>query len=125
LLYAHVELAAGARFVVPDAASERALFVARGAVDVGGQHFPVAQMLVLAAGATPVVEAREPATVMLLGGEPVGPRYIWWNFVSSRPERIAQAKADWQAGRIPLPVGDAGEWIPAPHDPMPEPRPLS
>ncbi|MGB3430056.1 MAG: pirin family protein, partial [Burkholderiaceae bacterium] len=47
VLYAHVELAAGARFVVPDAASERALFVARGAVEVGGQHFPVAQMLVL------------------------------------------------------------------------------
>ncbi|MGB2816082.1 MAG: pirin family protein [Burkholderiaceae bacterium] len=125
VLYAHVELAAGARFVVPDAASERALFVARGAVEVGGQHFPVAQMLVLAAGATPVVEAREPATVMLLGGDPVGPRYIWWNFVSSRPERIGQAKADWQAGRIPLPVGDGGEWIPAPNDPMPEPHPLS
>jgi hypothetical protein len=124
LLYAHVELAAGARFVVPDAAAERALFVARGAVDVGGQRCAVAQMAVLAAGSTPVVQAREPSTLMLLGGEPVGPRYIWWNFVSSRRERIAQARADWQAGRFALPVGDDDEWIPAPDDPMPAPHPL-
>ncbi|MGZ9031001.1 MAG: pirin family protein [Burkholderiaceae bacterium] len=125
LLYAHIELAAGARFAVPDAATERALFVARGSFDIGGQRATVAQMLVLAAGATPVIEACESTTLMLLGGEPVGPRHIWWNFVSSRRERIEQAKADWQSGRIALPVGDVDEWIPAPNDPMPEPHPLS
>lgn len=125
LLYAHIELAAGARFVVPDGAPERALFVARGAIDVDGQRYTPAQMLVLARGASPTLEAREASTLMLLGGEPVGPRYIWWNFVSSRRERIEQAKADWQAGRIALPVGDAEEWIPAPNDPMPEPHPRS
>jgi redox-sensitive bicupin YhaK (pirin superfamily) len=125
LVYAHIELAAGARFVVPDAAPERALFIARGAIDVGQRSQAPAQMLVLGRGATPVVEAREPATLMLLGGEPVGLRYIWWNFVSSRRERIAQAKADWQGGRIPRPVGDSDEWIPAPDDPLPEPRPPS
>jgi len=124
LLYAHIELAAGARFVVPDTATERALFVARGSIEAGGQRCLAAQMLVLAPGATPEVDAREPATLMLLGGEPVGPRYIWWNFVSSRRERIEQAKADWQAGRIALPVGDADEWIAAPDDPMPEQPPL-
>ena len=124
LLYAHIDLAVGARFCVPDA-TERALFVARGSIDVSGQRCTAAQMLVLAAGGTPVVEAREPTTLMLLGGEPVGPRFIWWNFVSSRRERIEQAKADWQAGRIALPVGDADEWIAAPSDPMPEPHPLS
>jgi redox-sensitive bicupin YhaK (pirin superfamily) len=124
LLYAHIELAAGGRFLVPDTVTERALFVARGAVEVGGQRCTVAQMLVLAAGATPVVEARESATLMLLGGEPVGPRYIWWNFVSSRRERLEQARADWQGGRIALPVGDADEWIAAPDDPMPAPHPL-
>lgn len=125
LLYAHLELAAGARFAVPDAAAERALFVARGAIDVGGQRYTPAQMLVLGHGATPTVEAREPTTLMLLGGEPVGPRYIWWNFVSSRRERIEQAKADWQGGRFTLPANDREEWIPAPNDPMPEPHPLS
>jgi redox-sensitive bicupin YhaK (pirin superfamily) len=125
LLYAHLELAAGARFTVPDAASERALFVAQGAVELAGQVCTPAQMLILARGTTPTIVAREPSTLMLLGGEPVGLRYIWWNFVSSRHERIEQAKADWQAGRFALPVGDDREFVPAPNDPMPEPHPLS
>jgi hypothetical protein len=124
LLYAHLELVAGARFTVSPGASERAVFVAQGAVDVGGQACTPAQMLVLGRGATPTVVAREPSTLMLLGGEPVGPRYIWWNFVSSRRERLEQAKADWNEGRIPRPVGDTDEWIPAPDEPMPAPSAL-
>lgn len=51
---------------------------------------------------------------MLLGGEPLGPRHIWWNFVSSRKERIEQAKADWMAGRIALPANDDREFVPLP-----------
>jgi len=119
LTYAHIELAEGARFTVPTFASERAVFVARGAVDVGGQACAPAQMLVLGPAATPTIVAHEPSTVMLLGGEPIGPRFIWWNFVSSRRERIAQAKSDWNDGRLPRPVGDTDEWIPAPDDPLP------
>ena len=57
-------------------------------------------MLVLGRDATPTIVAREASTLMLLGGEPVGARYIWWNFVSSRRERLEQAKADWNEGRI-------------------------
>jgi hypothetical protein len=53
---------------------------------------------------------------MLLGGEPLGERFIWWNFVSSRRERIDQAKADWQAGRIALPPNDNAEFVPLPQD---------
>ena len=59
-------------------------------------------MLVFTRDADPAIVAREASTVMLLGGEPVGQRFIWWNFVSSRKERIEEAKADWKAGRIPL-----------------------
>jgi len=52
---------------------------------------------------------------MLLGGAPLdGPRHIWWNFVSSSPERIEQAKRDWQEGRFPKVPGDAEEFIPLP-----------
>ena len=51
---------------------------------------------------------------MLLGGEPLGNRYLWWNFVSSSRERIEQAKADWLAGRIMLPPNDNAEFIPLP-----------
>ena len=67
-----------------------------------------------------------PALLMLLGGEPVGPRYIEWNFVSSSQERIEQAKADWRAGRMKLPDLDHGEWIPLPGDPeAAPPEPMS
>ncbi len=67
---------------------------------------------------------------MLLGGEPLGERFIWWNFVSSRKERIERAKADWQAGRIMLPPNDNQEFIPLPQDRSrpsdpPPPEPLS
>ena len=65
------------------------------------------------------------ATVMLLGGEPVGPRFLEWNFVSSSQERIEQAKADWRAGRMKLPDLDNGEFIPLPDDPPPPPNPMS
>ena len=53
---------------------------------------------------------------MLLGGEPLGPRFIEWNFVSSRRERIAQAKSDWRAGRMKLPDRDNAEFVPLPDD---------
>ena len=58
-----------------------------------------------------------PAIVMLLGGEPVGERFIEWNFVSSSKERIEQAKADWRAGRMKLPDLDNGEFVPLPEEP--------
>jgi len=61
-----------------------------------------------------VITARTPATLMLFGGEPLGERHIFWNFVSSRKERIEQAKADWVAGRFALPPDDKDEWIPLP-----------
>jgi Pirin C-terminal cupin domain len=63
--------------------------------------------------------------VMMFGGEPLGPRHIWWNFVSSRKERIEQAKADWKAGRIALPQHDNQEFIPLPEEPSPSPEPMS
>jgi hypothetical protein len=56
------------------------------------------------------------AHLMLLGGEPLGNRFIWWNFVSARKERIEQAKADWQAGRIVLPPDNNHEFVPLPED---------
>src|SRR3546814_9172436 len=68
-------------------------------------------MLGVGREAAPTITAEEPATIMLLGGEPLGERFIWWNFVSSRRERIEQAKADWKAGRIALPPNDNAEFI--------------
>jgi redox-sensitive bicupin YhaK (pirin superfamily) len=71
-------------------------------------------MVVFSKGVDVVLTATEPSIVMALGGESVGERYIDWNFVSSSPERIEQAKADWRAGRMKLPDLDHGEFIPLP-----------
>jgi hypothetical protein len=68
--------------------------------------------------------AAGPAMLMLLGGEPLGPRFLEWNFVSSSKERIEQAKRDWREGRMKLPVHDDKEFIPLPDD-APPPNPMS
>jgi redox-sensitive bicupin YhaK (pirin superfamily) len=115
LFYLHVDLAERAATRVPDGHAERAAYVAAGTVTCAGGRYTAGQMLVFAPGDADAVRAVEgPATVMLLGGDPVGERFIWWNLVSSSKERIEQAKADWQQGRMPLPPGDADEFIPLP-----------
>jgi redox-sensitive bicupin YhaK (pirin superfamily) len=116
LFYLHVVLQAGARFGLPRGYPERGAYVAKGSVEVSGRVYTPGQLLVFTPGLDPVLVAREPSTLMLLGGEPLGERFIWWNFVSSRRERIEQAKADWQAGRILLPPNDNHEFVPLPND---------
>ncbi|GAB4024059.1 pirin family protein [Spirosoma koreense] len=130
LFYAHVVLQPGVRFGLPQGYRERGAYVAKGSVEVNGQRYGVGQLLVFTPGNDPVLVATEACTLMLLGGEPLGERFIWWNFVSSRPERIEQAKADWQAGRIALPPNDNAEFVPLPSDKSrpagtPPPQPLS
>jgi hypothetical protein len=73
-------------------------------------------MLVFIKSVDPTITAKENSTLMILGGEPVGERFIWWNFVSSKKERIEQAKEDWKAGRILLPPNDNLEFVPLPED---------
>lgn len=114
LFYVHWQLEPGTRASLPAEYPERAAYVVRGEVEVLGQTYREGQMLVFRPGASVTFEARTAATVMLLGGEPVGPRFIDWNFVSSSKERIEQAKADWRAGRIKLPDLDDKEFIPLP-----------
>ena len=120
LFYADAVLAAGARLQVPASHEERAVYVAEGGVELGGQVYGTGQLLVLRPGAEGVLTGPGPTggRVLLFGGEPMdGPRHIWWNFVSSSKERIEQAKADWRAGRIG-PVPGETEFIP-----LPEPEP--
>ncbi|WP_207493257.1 pirin family protein [Aridibaculum aurantiacum] len=116
LFYLHVVLNAGARFGLPKEHAERGIYIAKGSIEVGGNVYTAGQMLVFTKGVDPVIIAKEDTTLMLLGGEPLGDRYIWWNFVSSRKERIEQAKADWKEGRIILPPNDNHEFIPLPED---------
>ncbi len=116
LFYLHVLLEKGARFGLPKEHSERGIYMVRGSVEVSGNTYGPGQMLVFSKGVDPVILAKEPTTLMLLGGEPLGERFIWWNFVSSRKDRIEQAKADWREGRIILPPSDNHEFVPLPED---------
>ena len=116
LFYLHVLLQPGARFGLPQGYTERGIYIARGSLEVSGRPYTAGQMLVFNAGMDPIIIAKEHTIFMLLGGEPLGERFIWWNFVSSRKERIEQAKADWKEGRIILPPTDNQEFIPLPED---------
>jgi redox-sensitive bicupin YhaK (pirin superfamily) len=125
LFYVHWDMQTGARASLPADYPERAAFIVSGAVEVDSQQFEAGRMLVFAPGAAITFTALTPSTLMLLGGESLGPRFIEWNFVSSSQERIAQAKADWRAGRMKLPDLDNGEFIPLPEGPSPPPPPAS
>ena len=125
--YVHWQLRAGARASLPAEYPERAVYVAGGEVEVDGERIEPGSMAVLAPGRSATIAALGDAVVMALGGEPVGPRYIDWNFVSSSPERLDQARADWAAGRMKLPDLDNDEFIPLPPKigEIREPEPMS
>ncbi|PST83272.1 hypothetical protein C7T94_11830 [Pedobacter yulinensis] len=114
LFYLHVVLEEGARFGLPEGYSERGVYIVHGSIRVNGVQYQEGQLLVFSTGVDPVILAAERTTLMMLGGEHLGDRYIWWNFVSSRRERIEQAKEDWRQGRILLPPSDNAEYIPLP-----------
>jgi redox-sensitive bicupin YhaK (pirin superfamily) len=114
MFYADAVLAQGVKLPLPAEHEERAVYVVGGAVEVAGDRFAAGQLLVFRPGDAITLVAAEPARLLLLGGEPMdGPRHIWWNFVSSRQDRIEQAKADWKAGRFTAVPGES-EFIPLP-----------
>ncbi|HAR39524.1 MAG: hypothetical protein A2W86_10095 [Bacteroidetes bacterium GWD2_45_23] len=133
LFYLHVNLTAGTKMALPTRYSERSIYIADGKLEIAGTHYAKGQMIVFQKTENPSIRALADTTLLLLGGEPLGERYIWWNFVSSRRERIEQAKADWKAGRILLPPNDNKEFIPLPETTIrsgrkeegPPPNPLS
>ena len=114
-LYCDLALAPGASLLLPDAAAERAVYPVDVEVTLDGAALPAATMAVLAPGRTPLLRAPDqaPARVALIGGAPLGHRFIVWNFVSSRKARIVQAQDDWEAQRFERVPGET-EFIPLP-----------
>lgn len=110
----------GDAFPLPDAqvATERALYVVDGAVELDGVAVPAHTIVLLAADDEPLLSASAASRAVLIGGEPLGHRHIWWNFVSSRKERIVKAADDWAAGRFDAVPGETEVM------PLPEHRPL-
>jgi redox-sensitive bicupin YhaK (pirin superfamily) len=114
MIYADVSLESGASVPFDADHDERAIYTVSGEIDIAGDRFGPGQLLVFRPGDRITVTAASAARLMFLGGEPMdGPRYIWWNFVSSRKERIEQAKADWSVGRFDSVPGES-EFIPLP-----------
>lgn len=122
MFYADVELEPGASVPLDPGYEERAIYTVSGRIEIAGDTFEPAQLLVFRPGDRITITAVGPARFMMLGGEPMdGPRHIWWNFVASSRELIERAKDDWRAGRFD-PVPNETEFIPLPDEP---PRPVT
>jgi len=113
-LYADIAISDGASLDLPVETEERALYLLSGDLKIAGTVFEPGRMVVLKPGHPVTVSARGAVRMMLCGGAPLdGPRHMYRNFVSSRRERIDQAKADWQEGRFD-PVPEETDFIPLP-----------
>ncbi len=117
-IYAEIRLGPGGALPIDVNADERAVMLVSGAADIDGQPLGRYELTVLAPGLPMTLSSAQGGRVMLLGGEAfASKRHVWWNFVSSRRERIQQAKEDWNAGNFPKVPGDEEEWIPIPAQP--------
>lgn len=120
-IYADIHLSPGGAMPIDPEADERAVYVAEGEATLDGLRLERTTLYVLRPGIAATLRSGTGAHAMLCGGAPLdGPRHVWWNFVSSRRERIQQAKEDWRAGRFVLPPDDHDEYIP-----LPEVKPLT
>jgi len=114
-VFAQAQLTAGTVLPLDAEHEERALYVISGEIEIAGERHGPERLLVLKPGDRIDVKAVSDAHVVVVGGDAMdGPRHIWWNFVSSRKDRIEAAKADWKAGRFDLVPGDTAEFIPLP-----------
>jgi len=124
-LYLDISLPRGGSVSVPALAAEMAVYPVQGRIWVDGQPLPAQTMAVLQAGQSTHVSAAEVARFVVIGGEPLdAPRHMWWNFVSSRKDRILQAADDWEAQRMGRVPGD-NEFIPLPPARFTPPEPIS
>lgn len=114
-IYADIQLAPGGRIPIDPSADERALYVSGGDAALDGMMLTPQTLYVLRPGTRATLMSVDGGRVMLCGGEAfTSPRHVWWNFVSSRPDRLMQAREDWEALRFPLIPGDDQEFIPIP-----------
>jgi len=118
-IYAEIFLEPSGALPIKPEAEERAVMLVGGEADLDGTPLTRYQLAVLKPGAELLLSSQNGARAMLLGGAAFASRrHVWWNFVSSSPERIEQAKTDWMSGKFPKVAGDEIEWIPIPERPL-------
>jgi redox-sensitive bicupin YhaK (pirin superfamily) len=121
--YAECDLTADASVEVPSEIEERAAYVLRGKVVIEGQTFQPGNLIVFGKGEARV-RAGQDAKFMLLGGDRLNkPRFMWWNFVSSRQDLIEQARVDWRDDNFAEIPNETG-FVPLPEGNFPKPQPL-
>ena len=114
-IYVDLYMQENSQMQIPNTTEERAIYVLQGQIEIGGVLYDPQQMMVLRPGDNVVIHAKTPVRMMLLGGATMdGPRYIFWNFVSSKKERLEQAKQDWKDRKFPEVPTDNEEFIPLP-----------
>jgi redox-sensitive bicupin YhaK (pirin superfamily) len=114
-MFGDVRLSAGTSLPLEAGHEERAIYLIDGKIEIAGDRFAAGQLLVFKPGDVVMLAALCETHLVIVGGAPMdGPRHIWWNFVSSRKDRIEQAKADWKAGHFQKVPGDEIEFIPLP-----------
>lgn len=112
-LYMECVISAGGEVTIPGDSPELAAYIVSGKVSISGDSYKDGVMLVARQGQPLDIRAIEESRVMIIGGESLGERHVWWNFVSSSRDRIEQAKDDWREGRF-APVPGDDEFIPLP-----------
>ncbi|MEJ1933841.1 pirin family protein [Nostoc sp. NIES-2111] len=113
ILYLDSVLSANSHFTVPIGYSETAVYSVTEGLRINDEPLDPYRLAILEPGHESKISAAVAARCIVIGGEPLGKRYKWWNFISSRPERIEQAKADWRENRFAS-VPDETELIPLP-----------
>ena len=114
-LYIEAKLKKGQSLKLPDNVRERGLYIVRGKLNAKDSILVEHSMTIFHPDQSVTVTAEQETQLAVIGGESLSHRYIWWNFVSSRKERIEQAKDDWKNGNFPRVPGDETEFIPLPN----------
>lgn len=113
-LYIEAKLNKGQTLEIPDNVQERGVYIVRGKLNAKGSILTEHSMTIIHPDQSVTVTAEQETKLAVIGGEPFSRRYMWWNFVSSRKERIEQAKDNWKNGDFPIVPGDEAEFIPLP-----------
>jgi redox-sensitive bicupin YhaK (pirin superfamily) len=112
-LYLACDLPNGASLALPEDCEELAVYIVDGKVSIDGQEYGAGVMVVAGTNAKVTLEAREDCRAMVIGGANIGPRHLFWNFVSSSEARIEKARQDWREQRFGTVPGET-EFIPLP-----------
>ena len=122
--YGECDLASRAVLSLPTELQERAAYVLKGEVAMDGQTITPGNMVVFTEGTDAEIKAASDTKFMILGGDRLEkPRFMWWNFVSTRHELIEQAREDWRDRKFPEIPNETG-FVPLPEGNFPKPQPL-